>query len=158
MCAQNTLFTVAVCSINTFIYCYVSYKDFCVKSHATSTYIVLLSVGSQAERISPNARYQHKICLFIFEWGYYYSFVVSRFTAENRNKETVIQCLEEWVKKRKKFKADTVKYVWIFSNRFCKEKEHDRLSLTNQEERVWKKYERNLGLWSNFRRKRENTY
>jgi hypothetical protein len=51
-----------------------------------------------------------------------------------------------------------VKYVWIFRNKFCKEKEHDRLSLAYQEEGVGKKYERNLVLWNNVRRKRENTF
>jgi hypothetical protein len=60
-----------------------------------------LSVGSQAERIPPNARYQHRIFLFIFELGYYYSFAVSQFTVKNHNKETIIQCFEEWVKERK---------------------------------------------------------
>lgn len=41
---------------------------------------------------------------------------------------------------------------------FARKKEHDRLSLAYREERVWKKYERNLCLWNNFRRKRENTF
>ena len=33
---------------------------------------------------------------------------------------------------------------------FVRKKENDRLSLAYQEERVWKKHERNLGLWNNF--------